>query len=142
MIARNALRGFASHSANQAPLIILICPGGGLADHTRAPGRSPRLPIPLIHINMHIIQDGKGGGRASGGVGGRAERDFSPKEGGCSQIPVGYFMIFKSRINNQGAAPALACSHVVNLATEPRSCGCGVGGEVGGGRILCFVMKY
>ena len=39
-IAGNALRGFASHSANQAPLIILICPGGGLGDHTRAPGRS------------------------------------------------------------------------------------------------------
>ena len=92
---------------------------------------------------MHIIQDGKGVGRVSGGGGGsRGARFFLSKEGGCSQIPVGYFMIFKSRINNQGAAPALACSHVIDLANEPRFCGCGVGGEVGGGRFLCFVMKF
>ena len=45
-IAGSALRGFASHSANQAPLIILICPGGGLADHTRAPGRSTAVIHP------------------------------------------------------------------------------------------------
>ena len=45
-IAGNTLRGFASHSTNQAPLITLRCPGGGPGDHTRAPGRSTRQPAP------------------------------------------------------------------------------------------------